>query len=71
MVIWEHASKSLEKRKNHAGDMKKKSLMRRKRNKARVKTGSGKSGCQQPLGQGVGAAVVACERFFPKGEISA
>jgi hypothetical protein len=51
--------------------MKKKILMRRKRNKARVKTGSGKSGGQQPLGQGAGAAVAACERFFPKGEIYA
>jgi hypothetical protein len=51
--------------------MKKKSLMRRKRNKARVMTGSGKSGGQRSLVQGAGAGVATCERFFPKGEISA
>jgi len=34
-------------------------------------TASGKSGGQRHLGQGVGAAVAASERFFPKGEISA
>jgi hypothetical protein len=51
--------------------MKKKSLMWRKRNKARVMTGPGKSGGKRPLVQGAGAGVAACERFFPKGEISA
>jgi hypothetical protein len=51
--------------------MKKKSLMRRKRNKARVITESDKSGGQRSLGQGAGAAGAACKRFFPKGEISA
>jgi len=45
--------------------------MRRKGNKARVMTGLGKSGGKRPLGQGAGAAVATCERFFPKGEISA
>jgi len=51
--------------------MKKKSLVRRKGNKARVMTGSGKSGGKRPLGQGAAAADAACERFLPKGEISA
>jgi hypothetical protein len=51
--------------------MKKKSLVRRKGNKARVMTGSGKSGGQRSLGQGAGAALATCKRFFPKDEISA
>jgi hypothetical protein len=51
--------------------MKKKSLVRREGNKARMMTGSGKSGEKRPLGQGVGAPCAACERFLPKGEISA
>jgi len=37
--------------------MKKKSLVRRKGSKARVMTGSGKSGGKRPLGQGAGAAI--------------
>jgi len=51
--------------------MKKKSLVRRKGSKARVMTGSGKSGGKRSFGQGAGAADAACERFLPKGEISA
>jgi hypothetical protein len=51
--------------------MKKKSLVRRKGNKARMMTGLGKSGLKRPLGQGAGAALAACKRFFPKDEISA
>ncbi|MDA9022855.1 hypothetical protein N9I56_05185 [Alphaproteobacteria bacterium] len=72
MVIFgAHIARGLEYRKNHAGDIKKKSLVRRKGNKVRVMTGSGKSGGKRPLGQGAGAADAACERFLSKGEISA
>ena len=68
MVIFgAHIASGLEYRKNHAGDMKKKSLVRRKGNKARVMTGSGKSGGKRSFGQGAGAADAACERFFLKG----
>ena len=72
MVIFgAHIARGLEYRKNHAGDMKKKSLIvLQKRNKARMKE-PGKSCGHRSLVKGAGAAAAACERFFLKGEISA
>ena len=53
-------------RKNHAGDMKKKSLIRRQRNKAYVMTESGQRGGKRSLGKGARATVAACEKFSQK-----